>query len=227
MATNRCNRRFHKPSTLNAGGNYQYLVCTRAAPHKVDVTVTDGAGNTDTEEVDVNEPLNVVAPSCPTATPQTLTAGTVVSSGTAIAGVETALPSAIEPSQPNTEEVESEAAEEGTAISPAVTRNSEDVSLDEQGIDVVGSAMGGGIVDEAAGAFTVGQAACLEPLQRGSAASEPVVSEGNAVVFPNALPDTDTISVRRPSARTSSSTSGVPRPPKNLNGRSNSKGLKN
>jgi tripartite motif-containing protein 71 len=162
-------------------------------PHVISVTATDGAGNTDTEEIHVNEPLNVVAPSCPTATPQSLPAGTVVGSAGAISGLEQALPSAVEPSQPIAEEVESEVAGEGTAISPAVTRNAEGVSLDEQGIDVVKSTMGGGVTDEAAGAFTVGQATCLKPLQKGAAASEPAVTEGNAVVFPNALPDTDTV----------------------------------
>jgi sugar lactone lactonase YvrE len=179
---------------LQQATTYQYDEGTwGTGPHDVVVTATDAAGNTDTEELHVNEPLNVVAPPCPTATPQVLPAGTVVTPATAVSTLASTLPSAVEASEPIQKEVEAEATEGDPAIIPAVTRNPEEVSLDEKGIDVVGSIMGGGIEDQAAGAFTVGQATCLQPLQEGAAASAPIVSEGSAVVFANALPDTDTL----------------------------------
>jgi hypothetical protein len=53
--------------------------------------------------------------------------------------------------------------------------------------------MGGGVEDEASGSFTVAQALCMQPLQAGVAASSPTVVEDAAVVYPNALPDTDTV----------------------------------
>jgi sugar lactone lactonase YvrE len=179
---------------LAQGATYAYDEAVwGTGPHEVVVTATDATGNPDTEELHVNEPLNVVAPSCPTATPQALPAGTVVTPAIAASTLASTLPSAVEASVPIPGEGEEEATEGDPAIVPAVTRNSEEVSLDEKGIDVVGSTMGGGIEDQAAGAFTVGQATCLQPLQEGAAASEPIVTEDSAVVFANALPDTDTL----------------------------------
>jgi sugar lactone lactonase YvrE len=156
------------------------------------VTATDSAGNTNSEEVKVNEPLSAVAPECPTAEPKQLSGGKTRSASEAVGAIEAALPSALAPSEPYTGEKEAEAAEEAE-IDPAVTRSAPGVSLDEKGIDVVGSTMGGGVEDEASGSFTVAQAVCMQPLQAGAAASTPTVVEDAAVVYPNALPDTDTV----------------------------------
>lgn len=160
-----------------------------SGPRSVVVTATDSAGNTDSEEVKVNEPLSAVAPECPTAEPKQLSGGETRSTGEAVSAIEAALPSVLAPSEPYAGE---EAAEEAE-IDPAVTRSAPGVSLDEKGIDVVGSAMGGGVEDEASGSFTVAQAVCMQPLQAGAAASAPTLVEGSAVVYPNALPDTDTV----------------------------------
>jgi len=161
-------------------------------PHSVVVTATDDAGNTDSEEARVNEPLSAVAPECPTAKIQQLSGGKSLSPTEAVTAIEAALPSALEPSEPYAGEKTVEVPE-AAEIDPAVTRSAPGVSLDEQGIDVVGSAMGGGVEDIANGSFTVAQATCLQPLQTGPAALSPTVVEGAAVVYPNALPDTDTI----------------------------------
>jgi sugar lactone lactonase YvrE len=160
-----------------------------SGPRSVVVTATDSAGNTNSEEVKVNEPLSAVAPECPTAEPKQLSGGETRSTGEAVGAIEAALPSILAPSEPYAGEKAAEEAE----IDPAVTRSAPGVSLDEKGIDVVGSAMGGGVEDEASGSFTIAQAVCMQPLQAGPAASVPTLVEGSAVVYPNALPDTDTV----------------------------------
>jgi sugar lactone lactonase YvrE len=160
-----------------------------SGPRSVVVTATDNAGNTNSEEVKVNEPLSAVAPQCPTEEPNQLSGGETRSPSEVVGAIETALPSVLAPSEPYAGEKAAEEAE----IDPAVTRSAPGVSLDEKGIDVVGSAMGGGVEDEASGSFTVAQAVCMQPLQTGAAASSPTVVEGAAVVYPNALPDTDTV----------------------------------
>jgi sugar lactone lactonase YvrE len=160
-----------------------------SGPRSVVVTATDSAGNTNSEEVKVNEPLSAVAPECPTTEPKQLSGGETRSASEAVGAIEVALPSVLAPSEPYPGEKEAEEAE----IDPAVTRSAPGISLDEKGIDVVGSTMGGGVEDEASGSFTVAQAVCMQPLQAGAAASSPTVVEDAAVVYPNALPDTDTV----------------------------------
>jgi sugar lactone lactonase YvrE len=165
-----------------------------SGPRSVVVTATDSAGNTSSEEVKVNQPLSAVAPECPTAEPNQLSGGETRSPSEAINAIEAALPSVLAPSEPYAGEKPAE-----VEIDPAVTRSAPGISLDEKGIDVVGSTMGGGVEDHASGSFTVAQAVCMQPLQAGAAASAPTVVEGAAVVYPNALPDTDT--VVRPTAQ--------------------------
>jgi hypothetical protein len=180
---------------LQQSATYSYDEATwGTGPHDVVVTATDAAGNTDMEEVHVNEPLNVVAPSCPNATPESLKGGETLSSAAAVSAIEQALPSAVNPSVPIAEEVkEVEEGLKSKVIAPEVTREPEGVSLDEQGIDVASSVMGGGVEDQVAGSFTVGQAVCMQPLQQGTEPKSPVVVDGSSVVYPNAVPDTDTV----------------------------------
>ncbi len=163
-------------------------------PHTVVMTATDAAGNTDSEEIRVNDPLNVVAPECPEVEPTLLPGGQQLGTAAVLAAIETHLPDALEPSEPYEEGEEEPAIE----LAPEVTTAPSSVSLDELGVDVSGSLTGGGIENQKAGAFTVGQAVCLEPLEGSVSASNPTIVESSAVVYPNALPDTD--SVVRPTA---------------------------
>lgn len=151
------------------------------------VMATDAAGNATAEQVRVNGPLSTISPACSTEDTEELTGGQTSSTSSVIAAIDDRLPSALEPSDSEGEHLTQ------AQIDPSVTRNVVGVSLNELGIDVAGSMMGGGIEDEVAGAFTVGQASCLQPLQEGSSAGPPVIVEGTAVVFPNAMPDTDTV----------------------------------
>jgi sugar lactone lactonase YvrE len=152
-------------------------------PHTVTVTVTDGVGNVDVEEIRVNEPLNVVAPECPTAQPEVLSGGQALGASAVVSGLEGDLPGAVAPIAAGNEGI----------LEPEVTDEPIGVSLNEMGIDVTGSIAGGGIEDASAGAFTVGQAACLQPLETSGSALPPTVVEDTAVVYPNALPDTDVV----------------------------------
>jgi sugar lactone lactonase YvrE len=167
-----------------ATASYTYDQATwGSGPHTVSVTVTDGAGNVDMEQLRVNEPMNAVAPNCPTANPTVVSGGQTLTAAAAISGIENAIPEALEPNEPEPE----------LRLDPSVTRSFPGVSLNELGIDVTDSMMGGGIEDEPAGAFTVGQAACIQPLQSGTAASAPTLVAGSAAVYPNAAPDTDVV----------------------------------
>src|SRR6201989_2580529 len=150
-------------------------------PHTITVTVTDGVGNVDVEEARVNEPLNVVAPACPTAQPEVLTGGQAVGASAAVSSIEGTIPGALEPS------------EASAGSDPIVTSEPEGVSLNELGIDVMESEAGGGIEDDAAGLFTAGQAACLQPLETTAAALDPTIVNDVAVVYPTSAPDTDTV----------------------------------
>jgi sugar lactone lactonase YvrE len=181
------------PQTATKSFTYDEAVWG-AGPRSVVVTATDAAGNTTSEEVRVNESLSAaVAPSCPTSEAQTVSGGEAQSTAAAIAAVEAALPAALDASVPLDGEEESEETAEENPVAPSVTRNPEGVSLNNQGIDVVDSAMGGGIEDDTAGDFTVGQAVCLQPLQVGGQAAQPTLVNGAAVVYPNAAPDTTTV----------------------------------
>jgi streptogramin lyase len=191
--------------TLAAGASCEPGICPQLAsedfsyseaawgsgPHSVVVTATDAAGNTNSEEVRVNEPLKVDAPICPSAEVKVLSGGQALSSSSATSAIKAAVPNAVEPNDPYEEEGAESASD--VELEPGVTQAPLGVSLNNMGIDVRQSMMGGGIENESGGSFTVGQAHCLQPLQNGSAATSPAIVEGAAVVYPNTAPDTDTI----------------------------------
>jgi tripartite motif-containing protein 71 len=157
--------------------------------HTVVVTAIDAAGNSTSEEVRVNESLSAIGPECPSASTETVNGGQVLTASAAISAIKGSMPTAVEPSEPFGGESETTA----EALAPEVTRDPDGVSLNEQGIDVVGSLMGGGVEDVASGSFTVAQAVCLQPLEGAANASPPTMVDDAAVVYPNALPDTDTV----------------------------------
>jgi hypothetical protein len=152
-------------------------------PRTLSITATDQAGNAEVEELHVNEPLNVVAPSCPSAEAEVLSGGEESGAPSVIADIEATIPGALEPSEAGTE----------VQLDPAVTSETEGVSLNEMGIDVVAAEAGGGIEDTPSGSFTVGQAACLQPLETSADAVKPTIVNDVGVVYPNSAPDTDTV----------------------------------
>jgi hypothetical protein len=162
-------------------------------PHTVEVLATDQSGNTNVRKIRVNEPLDTVSPTCPSAEAQTLSGGQEIGAAALVSELEADLPTTVEPNDPL-----EEGSGGGFELEPTVTENAEGVSINEMGIDVDGSLMGGGIDDARDGAFTVGQATCLQPLQTSEAAAPPALVGGSAVLFANSAPDTDT--VLRPTA---------------------------
>jgi Domain of unknown function (DUF6973) len=152
-------------------------------PRTLSVTATDQAGNVELEELHVNEPLNVVAPPCPSLEAEVLSGGEDSGASSVIADIEATIPEALEPSETGAE----------GQLDPAVTSETEGVSLNEMGIDVVAAEAGGGIEDTASGSFTVGQAACLQPLETSIDALKPTIVNDVGVVYPNSAPDTDTV----------------------------------
>jgi hypothetical protein len=152
-------------------------------PRTLSITATDQAGNVEVEELHVNEPLNVVAPACPSAEAEVLSGGEDSGASAVIADIEATVSGALEPSEAGTE----------VQLDPAVTSETEGVSLNEMGIDVVAAEAGGGIEDAPSGSFTVAQAACLQPLETSADAVKPTIVNDVGVVYPNSAPDTDTV----------------------------------
>jgi hypothetical protein len=161
-------------------------------PHEVEVLVTDWVGNTVERRVAVNAPITAVAPECPTGPQETVPAAGVLTPAEASQQLAAAVPPAVAPTEPSASEPAAE-----SPFDPSVAEEGS-ISINEQGIDVVGAPTGGGIEDAPAGSFTVGQALCMQPLQKTNASNTPVEVGGDAVLYANSAPETDT--VIRPSA---------------------------
>jgi hypothetical protein len=161
-------------------------------PHEVQVLVTDWVGNTIERELMVNAPITSIAPECPTGPQKTVEAAGVVTPTEASQLLTAAVPSAVAPTEISPGEPAGE-----SPFNPSVAEEGAH-SINQQGIDVVGAPTGGGIEDAPAGAFTVGQALCMQPTQKTGATNAPVEVGGDAVLYANSAPETDT--VVRPSA---------------------------
>jgi hypothetical protein len=161
-------------------------------PHEVEVLVSDWVGTTIERRVAVNSPITAVAPECPTGPQETVEAAGVVTPAEASQLFEMAVPPAVAPTEPSANEPTQE-----SPFNPSVAEEGQH-SINEQGLDVVGTPTGGGIEDVPAGSFTVGQALCMQPVQKTSATSAPVEVGDDAVLYANSAPETDT--VVRPSA---------------------------
>ncbi len=175
-----------KPCPGTTKASYPYV--REAWPegmHSVDVVVTDVAGNPASSRIVVNEPLSAVAPDCPSSNPDQEAGGKALSTVEAVGLAKAEIPGAVAPSDP--------AAGGGSSLNPSMATDSPGISLNEQGLDVVGTIAGGGVEAAAGGAFTVGQAVCMAPLQTTSSAQEPEIVNGDVVLFANSAPDTDTI----------------------------------
>jgi len=135
----------------------------------------------------VNAPVAAVAPACPTVAQDVLQPKGVLTPTEASQSFAAAIPPAVAPTEPSPTEATAE-----SPFNPSVTDESSH-SIDEQGIDVTGAPTGGGIEDTPDGRFTVGQAVCLQPVQKTSATNAPVEVGGDAVLYANSAPETDTI----------------------------------
>jgi len=158
-----------------------------SGPHEVEILTTDWVGNTIERRISVNEPITAVAPECPTGPQETLQAVGVVTPTQASQLLSAAVPSAVAPTQPSASEPAAE-----SPFDPSVEEEGQ-FSINEQGLDVVGAPTGGGVEDAPAGVFTVGQAICLQPSQKTTASTAPIEVGGDAVLYPNSAPETDTL----------------------------------
>jgi hypothetical protein len=156
-------------------------------PHEVQALITDWVGNTIERQVMVNAPITSIAPECPTGPQETVEAAGVVTPTEASQLLAAAVPPAVAPTEPSGSEPAAE-----SPFDPSVTEEGQ-VSINEQGIDVTGTPTGGGIEDAPAGAFTVGQALCMQPLHKTDATDAPVEVGGDAVLYANSAPETDTV----------------------------------
>ena len=150
--------------------------------------MTDWVGNTIERRLAVNASITAVAPECPTGAQETVEAAGVVTPMEASQLLTTAVPAAVAPTEPSQSEPAAE-----SPFDPSVAEEGQH-SINEQGIDMVGTPTGGGIEDAPAGNFTVGQSLCMQPVQKTGATDAPIeVAGGDAVLYANTAPETDTL----------------------------------
>ena len=161
-----------------------------AGPHEVAATAFDRAGNAVVRRLMINESITAVAPVCPTGEQQVLASSDPISASEASTEIAASVPWAVAPTEPI--QTEADKVDDESPFDPSVEDEGSS-SINEQGFDVEGAPMGGGVEDAPAAAFTVGQAVCLHPLQTTTTETRPIEIGGDAVIYANSAPSTDTV----------------------------------
>ena len=164
-------------------GRWQVLAETEEpadASHQITVEAVDLQGNISQQTIEVNvHDSPPVAPECATEAESVAPKG-VVSSSQAISAIQESLPAAVAPSQATTQ-VETE-----LPIDPTYSQPSPNLAA-------VGSLAEGETSVTPEGGVTLDQAACITPAALTSAATNATVVNGDAAVFANTGPETDTV----------------------------------
>ncbi|HEU5254278.1 MAG TPA: amidase domain-containing protein [Solirubrobacterales bacterium] len=186
-------------------GNAQWQVLAEAetpdgGPHEITVEAIDVQGNaaSETLEIDV-DPSLAAPPECDTE-PQLEPAKGVLTSAQAVTSIKTALPAAVAPTDgataPSTEEI----------IDPSYSSPSPN-------LETVDSLATGETSVTPEGGFNLGDSVCFSPATLTSAATDAAIVNGDAALFANTGPETDTVirptamgatlvhSIRGPNAR--------------------------
>jgi Tol biopolymer transport system component len=152
-------------------------------PHTVVVVATDVVGNESVRAIRVDPDIESIEPSCPGAQPTSVFPTGAVTVEQAKQAITANIPGAIAPSQPAEWDLE-------WTVLPRLRGAQEELSNGEY----LGTVVGGQIEPAPAGAFTIGQAACLRPAVTTPAESHPlVVGTGDGALFANSAPQTDTV----------------------------------
>jgi sugar lactone lactonase YvrE len=164
-------------------GKWTVLAETEApgeGSHQITVEAVDVQGNSDSKTIEIDvDPTSEIPPECNTE-PELEPAQGILTPGQAIDAVEEALPAAIAPTDgataPSTEEV----------IDPSYSPPSPN-------LETVDSLASGETSVTPEGGFTLGDSVCISPTTLTPAASDATVVNGDAALFANTGPETDTV----------------------------------
>lgn len=146
-------------------------------PHEVTITTSDRAGNSQSELVLTDVPPVEPAPSCPTSEPAEVSAVDVVAAEDAEAG---ALPAIL-----SENEVSNDQQVDPTLIEATTSASPDPLSIDQ-------AYAHGEVAAEISDGIQLENVACIEPAET-TEAEEPVRQVGDAAVFANTAPATDTV----------------------------------
>jgi sugar lactone lactonase YvrE len=149
-------------------------------PYQITVEAVDAQGNSASNAIEIDVPdVPVKSPECD-AEVATVAPKTALNAGQAIEVIKKALPAAVAPSEGMIEEITEE------QINPTYSPPSPN-------LDTIESLAEGETSVTPEGGFTLGEAACFTPTVLTSAASEATVVNGDAAVFANTGPESDTV----------------------------------
>lgn len=155
-----------------------------AGPHQLEVIATDYAGNQASRFVLIDHVIPSLDPPCPADTPSVAPTADVVSP----AAAEAALPEAA--AGPTT----SMSPEEAPQLSFDPSFTPADPPPSAETIHVDGTVQNGEASLDSVPAVSIGKAVCLKPTETTGAAREgEVIGDGNAAIYTNAMPATDTV----------------------------------
>lgn len=153
-------------------------------PYEIIVTAEDGVRNGASDELLVDPTLASVQPPCPGTQPTNVSPVDPITAQQAATSLQSRVPGAAAASQPAPPSVDPNGLIDPT-LQPASGSGP---------ITVGGTYQGGQVPSQAAGAFSVAEAACLRASQSTSAETAPTLTSGNdAAVYANTAPQTDTL----------------------------------
>ncbi len=165
-----------------------------SGPHEIEITALDNVGNEITEDLKVNPSIASVEPTCEAVTPSSSSEASE-STSTAIAAIEEAVPAALAAPVPGgvEEGVESEPEEEESEEAGPSFVEGRSASEGTSAFMARDSVIGGRALPSGDG-FTIGQGACLSPLQTTNSESAGTLLSGSgSVLFTGSAAGTDTL----------------------------------
>jgi Putative amidase domain len=167
----------------DAGSGTHSMIQTQKASahsHRITVEAVDKSGGTAVKAIDVDVPAEVAeTPECSQKTSSVAPKGTL-SSAEALAAVEGSLPEAVGPSVATTEEATEE------EINPSY-------SAPQPNLEATGNLADGETAITPGGGVTLAGVACITPSMITTAATEAKVVNGDAALFANTAPETQTV----------------------------------
>jgi sugar lactone lactonase YvrE len=164
-------------------GQWQVLAETEEpgqGSHQITVEAVDMQGNSESKTIEVEVPNVPTEPPECDAEVATVSPKDTLSTGQATGVIKKSLPAVVAPTEGMTEEITEE------QIDPSY-------SAPSPNLDAVESLTEGETAVAPDGGFTLDEAACFTPTSLTSAATEAAVVNGDAAVFANTAPETDTV----------------------------------
>jgi sugar lactone lactonase YvrE len=170
-------------SSVEESGPWQVLAEAETpdgGPHQITVEAVDALGNTASETIEIDvDPNSAAPPECNTE-PELEPAQGVVTPTQARNSIEEALPAAVAPTDDTNVPLT------GETVDPSYGPPSPN-------LETIGSLATGETSVTPEGGFTLDRSACITPAALTPAATEATVVNGDAAVFANTAPETDTV----------------------------------